>query len=246
MVVSKFPTVGKSKTRLGKDIGLEQSAAFARASLVDLLERFAAMQHIHRVLLFKPASAKASFKALLRELKLQNKWKLLAAGSGDSGSDLGPILEEGLNSARKLASESAHDWGQSVVFIGSDCIDISPRHVRTLLGSADDRGAMVMPATDGGYVALGIGGSVPSDKAFEKVEWSTKMTCVTQIRALNRAGASRVDVGETLSDVDTMDDLIDLSKRVRAMRPEMVRLGHFSNTKRFLASLSTAESKRGK
>ena len=55
ILVAKYPQPHKCKTRLAAGIGADEAAAFARAALCDLVERFAAEAAFgRRVLLFAP------------------------------------------------------------------------------------------------------------------------------------------------------------------------------------------------
>ena len=55
IMVAKYPQPGRCKTRLAAGLGTDGAAAFARAALCDLLERFAGEAALgRRVLLFAP------------------------------------------------------------------------------------------------------------------------------------------------------------------------------------------------
>jgi glycosyltransferase A (GT-A) superfamily protein (DUF2064 family) len=136
-------------------------------------------------LLFAPVEAEAKFKALLREHKAVHGWMLVPMSGGDNdttSSDLGAKLKHGLERVREMALD--HNDATSVVFVGSDCIDVEASLVVHLLQHCTDRKAAIVPAVDGGYVAMGLGGRVPSE-IFDGVEWSTAGTCMSQIQSLS-------------------------------------------------------------
>mmetsp|Transcript_18166 Transcript_18166/g.28961 ORF Transcript_18166/g.28961 Transcript_18166/m.28961 type:complete len:198 (+) Transcript_18166:141-734(+) len=174
VLVAKFPTPKKSKTRLGKLIGYEESASFALAALEDLLCRYARLDGIQRVLLFAPTDARAKFESLLKKHRLQESWALvpMLGGTGDTtSSDLGAMLKSALERVRnqikavKIATSSGTWRKANIAFIGSDCLELSPMDIRMLFGSVSSVSgwdATILPAKDGGYVALCLGENVPS------------------------------------------------------------------------------------
>eukprot|EP00466_Bigelowiella_natans_P011614 jgi/Bigna1/141788/aug1.65_g16496 len=236
VLVAKFPTPKKSKTRLGKLIGYEESASFALAALEDLLCRYARLDGIQRVLLFAPTDARAKFESLLKKHRLQvfpyiESWALvpMLGGTGDTtSSDLGCILvqlpksyafsamlKSALERVRnqikavKIATSSGTWRKANIAFIGSDCLELSPMDIRMLFGSVSSVSgwdATILPAKDGGYVALCLGENVPST-VFDGVKWSDRTTCVSQMQALSRNGVQRVHVGDTFEDIDELEDL---------------------------------------
>uniref|UniRef100_A0A6U2WUW6 DUF2064 domain-containing protein n=1 Tax=Lotharella globosa TaxID=91324 RepID=A0A6U2WUW6_9EUKA len=218
VMVAKYPTPKRSKTRLGKKIGFDKSAAFARASLLDLLHRFTPLD-TRKVLLYAPLEAESLFSNLLEQEGLQHVWNLEPMTGGDndtSSSDLGDRLKCALETVRRTARKQGSV--ESVAFIGYDCLDLSLRDVRNLLlrvTEGPEYQAAIIPANDGGYVALALSGDVPST-VFEGVKWSAESTCISQLQALSRDRVTRIHIGQSMSDIDEIDDLRKFKDRLRS------------------------------
>ncbi|GAB5369401.1 hypothetical protein AAMO2058_001401300 [Amorphochlora amoebiformis] len=226
VLVSKFPTPKKSKTRLGKHIGYKESAQFAHAGLVDLLHRFHEVKGLKKVLLYAPIEAESKFKSLLNTEQLTDSWRLLPMGGGDNdptATDLGDRLKQGLIACRRMSRNPL----ASVCFIGSDCPDITPEHLKMLfrrVNRARGNSASILPAADGGYVALALSAGVPAT-VFDDVLWSDPMTFVSQLQALSRNEVSSIHVGDTLTDIDNIEDIRDFHRRLSLLSTEE-RLSH--------------------
>ncbi len=93
----------------------------------------------------------------------------------------------------------------SVIFVGSDCPNIPLDLVATAVKKACSGVAYLVPAKDGGYVLLALPQMTPS-YVFDGVTWSAASTAVTQLRSIMACGI-RVEVGPTLSDVDSPQDI---------------------------------------
>lgn len=114
------------------------------------------------------------------------------------GGDLGERLTHALQHC--LADYDA------VIFIGSDCPAINAELVQNVARclSASPNELALVPATDGGYVMLGVSGYFPS--IFENITWSSEHVFEqTRVRA-HKAGLN-VSVFPALSDIDRPEDL---------------------------------------
>ena len=224
--VTKFPTRGKSKTRLIPALGEQGALDMARALVSDAVVNFGQAPELaqaQRVLLFAPADAEADLRGFIRSLgpELLDAWTLVPmANSADLvNPDLGGKLAAGLDAVRKHPSNTSNGAGStvpcggSVCFMGMDSPEIRPAHVANALAHAR-RGssAYMCPATDGGYTLLALPPAA-SNKVFRGVEWSTDHTCLSQANAIAKCGIP-VLVGPTFHDVDEVEDLIGLRDRV--------------------------------
>ncbi len=93
----------------------------------------------------------------------------------------------------------------SVIFVGADCPSIPLDLVATAVKKARSGVAYLVPAKDGGYVLLALPQMTPSC-VFDGVTWSAANTAITQLRSIMACGI-RVEVGPTLSDIDTPQDI---------------------------------------
>ncbi|GAB4010181.1 TIGR04282 family arsenosugar biosynthesis glycosyltransferase [Spirosoma migulaei] len=92
---------------------------------------------------------------------------------------------------------------KKVVIIGSDCLPITPDHIRRALNVLDTTDVVIGPATDGGYYLLGMNQLQPF--LFQDMPWSQPELCqLTELAILqhNRTFA-RLD---ELTDIDEWAD----------------------------------------
>ena len=220
LLIAKWPAPGRSKTRLaaslargGMDdaVAAEAAAAFARASLSDLLVSFGHAVAT-KVLVYAPPDAptRANFAALLGELGVAGLWALQPALASTPGAsaDLGALLADAAVTCREQNGVGR------LAFIGMDCPELPRAALETALGdSAEPSVAHVCPAADGGYTLLALPADAPPAAAFDGVRWSASDTCLSQLAALSRAGL-RCVVGPTYADVDDAADLRALRQRL--------------------------------
>ena len=244
VLVAKWPGSGSAKTRLARGIAAalaalaapgtdtsdadaatakELAGGFARAAVSDLVCSFGAGLRVRppgalrRVLLYAPPTedARAGFAALLEAAAQPgDAWTLMPVlGTADaSASDLGALLAD-------AASRCQRQLGCGrLVFIGMDTPDLPPSALEAALRrcAAPPHAAHLCPASDGGYVLLGVPRSLHArghGALFDGVAWSCAETCASQQAALERAGLA-VAVGETYSDCDELDDVRALQRRL--------------------------------
>ncbi len=92
-----------------------------------------------------------------------------------------------------------------VVIIGADAPAISAIHVRAAFERLRGHDAVFGPADDGGYWLIGLARRTPAHDLFAGVRWSSATTLDDTLRSL--PPGFRVSLIETLSDIDTADDL---------------------------------------
>jgi hypothetical protein len=184
LVIAKEPVPGRVKTRLCPPCSPEQAAALAEAALHDTL------------------SAVARTPAAARTVVL----------SGVPGCWLPPgtavLPQRGAGLDERLAAAFDDAWEQHqapLLLIGMDTPQVTP----ALLTAAADRlltpgtGAVLGPASDGGWWALGL--HRPDSSLLVGVPTSTPVTGRLQRQRLVRAGL-RVGDLPVLVDVDTIED----------------------------------------
>lgn len=113
-------------------------------------------------------------------------------GEGDLGERL-----------KRAAARSLARFG-SVLLIGTDCPVLDRTLLRRLASDLQSHDAVICPAEDGGYVALGLTKFDPS--LFSGIAWSTSSVAQETIQRIEELGWS-LAVGPTLSDIDTVEDL---------------------------------------
>lgn len=183
IVLAKAPASGRSKTRLCPPCTPAEAAALAEAALVDTLEAVEGASGIGRRIL---------------------------ALDGAPGPWLGcgwrvvPQRGDGLD--ERLANAFA-DVGGPALLVGMDTPQVSPRMIEHAAASLGATGAdaVVGPALDGGYWAIGL--RRPNTSVFLEVPMSTPRTLVAQRRRLVSLGISWRELPE-LRDVDTFADAV--------------------------------------
>jgi len=189
LVIAKAPMPGRSKTRLCPPCTPAQAAALAEAALVDTL-------------------------AAVAETPCSGRTLVLEGPHGDWLPDrfeVVPQREGGLG--ERLAGAFSH-LDEPALLIGMDTPQVTP----DLLGEAleqlesPDADAVLGPADDGGYWAIGM--RAPQPAAFEGVPMSSARTGARQRDRLRQLGLSVREL-PALRDIDDIDD----ARSVAAERP---------------------------
>lgn len=184
VVICRSPVAGEGKTRLRRELGgfvdelcitfLQDTLAWAREMNGDLLVAYDG-----------PA-------APLRDV---------AGGSARLVPQVDGTLGERISAAVTLV----HMQGASrVVVVGTDSPTLPAALLSAAFAGLDSADATVVPALDGGWVALGTRGPLGED--LREVTWSTETTCAQTIAALRRT-RHRVAVLPSWYDVDEVADL---------------------------------------
>jgi hypothetical protein len=194
LIVAKAPVPGLAKTRLTPEFGRDGAAELAAAALLDTLEAVAAAQASERIVALTGELGMAARGEEIRDM-LQTFTVVPQRGNG---------LAQRLAAAHADAAAIAR---APVLQIGMDTPQVSGPMLSAAAKQLANHGpgAILGPATDGGWWALGV-----SDP-----EWAVALEGVPMSRpdtgALTRASldALGVRVGELpeLRDVDTAEDV---------------------------------------
>jgi rSAM/selenodomain-associated transferase 1 len=178
--MAKTPVAGRVKTRLCPPCTHEQAAALAAAALRDTMAA-AAMTGGARCVLALDGDDHA--------------W-------GGEGFEV--LVQRGRDLGERLAAVF-DDVGVPALAIGMDTPQVTPALLEAALASLGrpDVDAVLGPATDGGYWAIGL--RVPCPDAFAGVPMSAPDTGARQRARLEDAGL-RVAELSALRDVDTLED----------------------------------------
>lgn len=139
ILFAKYPARDMAKTRLQPALGVEGAARMARQLLLHSVEQAVATDFVVE-LCVSPAATEPCWQTLNLPDSLQ--WSTQAEG------DLGTRLI--------AASQDALKKHQKIVLIGSDCPSLTAERIQTAVQQLDDHDAVMIPATDGGYVLLGF------------------------------------------------------------------------------------------
>lgn len=197
VLLAKAPLPGLAKTRLipalGQDGAAELAAQLLRHTAAECLA--AALGPVE--LCVSPAAPHPVWRGLA--LPPQLHWS--PQGEGDLGARL----------AR--ASWRVTTGGEAVLFIGSDCPDLSAARLRAAAAALARHDACLIPASDGGYVLLGLRRHLPS--LFVDMPWSTSAVAALTRERIHAAGRSLKQF-PALHDIDEPRDLAWLPQELQS------------------------------
>jgi rSAM/selenodomain-associated transferase 1 len=188
LVFCKAPIAGQVKTRLRPALTSGQAADAHRRLARMTLER-AFRQPLCKVVLYcAPNAGHAFFRQCATDYPLDL--------ADQHGSDLGERM-------RNAFAEALMHYRQAIL-IGCDCPSLTADDLRralTVLENGSD--AVVSPATDGGYVLIGVKADQPV--LFNDMPWGTAGVMAETRRRAREAGLSLHEL-EPQWDVDTIED----------------------------------------
>jgi rSAM/selenodomain-associated transferase 1 len=188
IVMAKAPRAGQAKTRLIPALGAEGAAALARRLLHHTLgEALAAAESLRNTQI---DAAVTLCGTPLAELPAQGEslwglpeltdWlphlHLQDQGDGDLGERMARAVHGPLMT------------GQSCVLIGTDCPKLGREALHGIALDLHRHDAVMVPANDGGYVALGLRRFAPT--LFTHMPWSTPEVAHLTRQRLAAAGLS--------------------------------------------------------
>jgi rSAM/selenodomain-associated transferase 1 len=176
-VIAKAPVPGRVKTRLCPPCTPEQAAFLAEASLRDTLAAMASVAGARRVV-------------------------ILDGAPGGWLADEDVVAQRGAALDERLAAAFA-DLGGPTLIVGMDTPQVTAGLLRRALAALDRDGAVLGPASDGGYWCIGL--AEPDARLLLGVPMSEPRTLRAQRRRLRAFGVRFGEVDE-LRDVDTIDD----------------------------------------
>ncbi len=204
VVLAKAPLPGRAKTRLAPALGADGAARLASLLLHDALARVQAACAApggagpqSAELCSAPGPGHADWAAELPHGPHpgQPHWSWTDQGDGDLGQRMG------------RASQRVTASGRAVLLVGTDCPTLSPTLLNEAARQLQRHDAVLLPATDGGYVLLGLRQHVP--QLFEHMPWST-----ADVADLTRARVHALGLslwqGVPLQDVDELADMAHL------------------------------------
>jgi rSAM/selenodomain-associated transferase 1 len=185
LVIAKAPEPGRSKTRLCPPCTPEQAARLAEASLLDTLESV--------------GSARTGGRRVL-------------VLDGPPGPWIPPgwtvLPQRGGGLDERIANAFADGTGPALL-VGMDTPQLTAALVEASASALlDPVDAVLGPASDGGYWAIGL--RRPDPRAVLGIPMSTSRTYAAQARRLHRLGLSYRRLPE-LRDVDTFADALEVA-----------------------------------
>lgn len=188
LIFAKAPTPGRVKTRLIPALGAEGAARLAHAMLARTLAAAIDSAIGPVELCADPDPASPAWYPVLLPGGIDTSFQ----GEGDLGARMARAA------ARHLQA------GESVILIGTDCVEMSAELLSRAACRLAACDALIHPAHDGGYALLGLRRFAPT--LFAQIPWSTDAVARLTIERI-RALGWQLDVAEPLNDVDEVDDL---------------------------------------
>lgn len=187
IIFAKAPVPGRVKTRLIPALGEEGAARLARAMLLHTIDEAWLAVAGRPEICADPDPADPVWQGLLP------RWfRLSAQGDGDLGDRLARATE------RALLEDNA------VLLIGADCPDLDRLQLWQLAVELHKFDAVISPAEDGGYVALGI--RKYDSSLFRGIAWSSSSVARQTIDRIKALGWT-LNIGPTFRDIDVPEDL---------------------------------------
>lgn len=199
LIFAKAPRAGRVKRRLEPAIGPPAAARLQARLLTSVVERLAAARIAPLELHCAPDAEHPLFAYLARRHALVGR----AQVTGDLGRRMGHAARLALTECERL------------VLIGADCPGLDGDYLTALLERlGPDCPAVLGPAEDGGYVALGL--RRMDSRLFERIDWGTDRVLAQTRQRLEEMGW-RYAMLPPLWDVDRPADL----ERLRRYYPEL-------------------------
>jgi uncharacterized protein len=191
LVIAKAPAPGRAKTRLTPPCTARQAAELATAALGDTLAAVARARRARRRVLVLDGSPGAWLPDGFRV-----------------------IPQRGKGLAARLAA-AFEDAGGPAFLVGMDTPQVTPELLADGLTALRRRPAVLGPADDGGYWAIGL--RRPDPRVFAGVPMSRATTGARQYERIRALGLG-VERLPALRDVDDIDDALAVAALAPATR----------------------------
>lgn len=192
IVMTRLPREGRNKTRLIPALGKAGAMHFH-----DKLARHA----IGRASAFCMAEKKRHLRVSIEGgTPIEGKSWL-----GDDSLDCREQAPGDLGVRMETAALEAFEEGsEKVIIIGTDCPSIDETALASAEEALDSSDLVYIPATDGGYVLIGMSKLTP--EVFRDIPWGGEEVLEASLSAASAAGA-KVQLLDPLPDVDLPEDL---------------------------------------
>lgn len=189
IIMLKYPSPGKVKTRLAIDIGKERSARLYSCFVLKLLST---CRRLDKDILL---CCHQDQKIMDYQAWIGEDFKYIAQGKGDLGQKM------------KTAFYQAFDQGyHRAVLIGSDLPHLPLDYLKTAFDKLEDSACALGPALDGGYYLIGMNRGDFIPEIFRHIPWSTPQVLKHTMDILKMLKI-KTFILPVLYDIDTLKDL---------------------------------------
>lgn len=183
---ARRPVPGRVKTRLSPALPAPLACELHRAMVLDALAVLSVARADERALYWDAPGDESEEVPAGVHVRTQR--------GGDLGERLAAAFEELLAGG-----------GQAVVF-GTDCPALDPAALHATFAALEESDLALTPATDGGYVAIGL--ARPAPEIFRGIAWSTGAVLEQTLERARGAGLRARTLDAALDDLDTPEDLL--------------------------------------
>ncbi len=196
VVMARYPELGKTKTRLARTLGEQETVGLYRAFLSDIAQRHAGQKYVP-CWAYTPAEV--------------NYQELVATLVPEYASRMRYFPQRGADFGTRL--HNAFRWTQAqgfayTVLIGTDSPQIRRECIIAARKALDDVDVVLGPSDDGGYYLLGMR---EAHDVFSGIPMSTDVVTQMTLEAAQRQGLT-VRLLDSLFDVDELPDLVRLAQ----------------------------------
>ena len=203
LLFARAPIHGQVKTRLVPPLTAAAALGLYRAFLEDAARIYRPSEAWSATLLAEPDPDHPELVRLFGP-----PWRRAAQARGGLGTRLATSFRDAFAAGAAAA-----------VAVGSDHPALARRGVREAFARlAAGAGAVVVPAADGGYCAIGLTAGAPVDEVFREVPWSSPETFAVTRERIEGAGLE-LAVLESAYDVDRPEDLDRLRQDLASRDP---------------------------
>lgn len=208
IVFTRYPEVGKTKTRLIPALGAEGAAALQRQMTEFTLKQIEELADLYKSNLMGRSSFPLSIPSsveLAVEIRfaggdrtlmqdwLGSRWSYQPQAAGD----LGERMQQAFQSAFERGS-------RQVVTIGIDCPELDAPRLAQAFQALQGHDLVLGPATDGGYYLIGLRRLIP--ELFSGIAWGSDQVFRQTIAIAETKGVAIARLAP-LTDVDRPEDL---------------------------------------
>lgn len=195
ILMVKYPSIGKVKTRLANHIGDKYALDLYKLFVHDIINKIQ-KEHLHLKIAYTPLDQLPQFKGWLGE-------------NNDYLPQVGDSLGERLISVFRKTFASGIECALA---LASDAPDLPVNIVSKALEKLQEFDIVIGPCPDGGYYLIGFRTNTFLEDVFLIDEWSTDNVLQNTIRKINEAGLNYYEL-PLWSDIDDIDDLKDMFQR---------------------------------
>lgn len=192
---ARYPEPGKTKTRLAVSVGESAAADLYACFIRDLVKRTGSLADELWLAITPHTDRSRNWFQSLPGFNSDSSCRLLAQPEGDLGDRI-----------KWFFREAAAQQTGPVVLIGTDSPDLPSARISQALDLLMDGSSEVVtvPATDGGYVLIGLVGEART--LFDGIRWSSPFTLLDTVESARTAGL-RLTVLPSWYDVDQIENL---------------------------------------